>query len=291
MNEYSFTEQNVESKRILYTPSNFAKEDLLHLQEVGTLTALKPHESKRSHLKSYLLFVILHGSGSLVYKGISYPLKDGDCVFISCDEPYIHATGEDLWTIQWAHFYGCTMDGIYNKYCERGGQPVFRPVSKIPFAEALNKLYDTAGIEDYMRDMKINERLSSILTLIMENSWIPEKQTVGSSNRSSDAMSEIKRYIEIHYREKILLDNLAELFYMNKYHMVRSFKSRYGDTIINYLTSQRIIAAKKKLRFSDESVEEIGFECGFEDANYFSRAFKKMEGYSPSSYRNMWREK
>ena len=36
------------------------------------------------------------------------------------------------------------------------------------------------------------------------------------------------------------------------------------------------------------SVDEIGSRVGMNDANYFSRAFKKIEGISPSEYRKAW---
>ena len=65
----------VDSNRILYTPSGFARNSLLYLQETGKLTALQGHTSKRSDLKSYLCFVVLKGSGKLVYEQDTYELK------------------------------------------------------------------------------------------------------------------------------------------------------------------------------------------------------------------------
>ncbi len=59
----------VKSNRIIYTPSNFARTNLLHLQEVGQLQAQKPHTSERKNLASYLFFTIIEGSGVLVYNG------------------------------------------------------------------------------------------------------------------------------------------------------------------------------------------------------------------------------
>lgn len=44
----------VNTTRIIYTPSEFAKTSLLHVQEIGTLQAQKPHVSKREDLDSYL---------------------------------------------------------------------------------------------------------------------------------------------------------------------------------------------------------------------------------------------
>lgn len=291
MEEYAFTQRSVESKRILYTPSTFAKEDLLHLQETGTLTALKAHESHRSHLRSYLLFVVLNGKGTLHYEGQIYNISEGDCVFIDCSRAYVHETGDDLWTLQWVHFYGHGMEGIYKKYCERGGTPVFRPVSLVTFTTGLDKLYSIATSDDYLRDMKINEVLSSLLTCIMENSWLPENQKRTYSDTTDAVINEVKGYIDEHFAEKIVLDELADKFYINKFYLIRLFKVRYGDTIVNYQIGQKINAAKRMLRFSDMSIEDIGYKCGFEDANYFSRAFRKIEGSSPSMYRRIWREK
>ena len=291
MENYAFEKRSVESKRILYTPSSFAKEDLLHLQETGTLTALKAHESHRSHLRSYLMFIVLNGKGTLQYEGEVYHIAEGDCVFIDCSRAYVHETGADLWTLKWAHFYGHGMEGIYKKYCERGGTPVFRPVNAAIFEEELDRLYDIAISDDFLRDMKINEVLSSLLTRIMENSWLPENQKSFSLDRTDTVMREVKEYIDTHYSEKISLDELSEKFFINKFYLIRLFKVRYGDTVVNYQIGQKISAAKRMLRFSDMSIEEIGFNCGFEDANYFSRAFKKIEGSSPSVYRSIWREK
>ena len=46
--------------------------------------------------------------------------------------------------------------------------------------------------------------------------------------------------------------------------------------------------AKRLLRFTDKSVENVAQECGLNDANYFSRLFKKVEGTTPGEYRRQW---
>ena len=84
---------SVQSSRILYTPSPFARSSLLHLQEVGSLTAIKQHTSKREKLQSYLCFMVEDGEGELVYEGKKYELKTGDVVFIDCRKTYSHSTG------------------------------------------------------------------------------------------------------------------------------------------------------------------------------------------------------
>ena len=55
---------SVQSFRILYTPSAFACVSLFHLQEMGSLKALRGHTSRRERLESFLCFVVESGAGS-----------------------------------------------------------------------------------------------------------------------------------------------------------------------------------------------------------------------------------
>ena len=179
---------SVQSSRILYTPSPFARSSLLHLQEVGSLTAIKPHTSKREKLQSYLCFMVEDGEGELVYEGKKYELKTGDVVFIDCRKAYSHSTGDghsvdnsrsmdnnhstdnahtteedksNLWSLRWCHFYGPSMPAIYAKYCERGGLPVIRGADMAQYATILTDIYTLASSSDYIRDMRINGKLRS----------------------------------------------------------------------------------------------------------------------------------
>ena len=283
--KYFTTASIVSSNRVLYTPSAFARSSLLHLQEIGTLQALAPHTSSRSNLQSYLYFTVLSGSGMLTYDGKKYDLKKGDMVFIDCRKPYSHTTDSNLWSLRWCHFYGPTLSFVYEKYVERGGRPTFRPEETAPFLSTLDSLYKLASGSDYIRDMRINEELNHLCTLLMEQSWHPEEATTAPKKLS---VVEVKEYLEQHYADKITLDELSKQFFINKYYLTRVFKEQFGQSITAYLTSLRITHAKQLLRFSDKSVEEIGLECGLGQLHYFSRVFKEVEGVPPSIYRSQW---
>lgn len=275
----------VDTKRILYTSSYFAKLNLIHLQEIGELHAQKPHISKRDCLSSYLFFMVLSGSGTLEYNNITHPLAVGDCVFIDCHRSYSHYTSENLWKLQWVHFYGPSMANIYDKYMERGGQPYFHPDKLSDYKAVWTKLYEFAASSDHIRDMRINEGLNSLLTLLMEVSWHPDTQHTGSKKQNLLA---IKSYLDEHYHEKIVLDNLANKFFINKFYLTRVFKKQFDMSINSYLLQIRINHAKQLLRFTDKTVEAIGIECGMGAVHYFSNMFKKVEGIAPSEYRKKW---
>ena len=302
---------SVQSSRILYTPSPFARSSLLHLQEVGSLTAIKPHTSKREKLQSYLCFMVEDGEGELVYEGKKYNLRSGDVVFIDCRKAYSHSTGMNpnagLWSLRWCHFYGPSMPAIYAKYCERGGLPVIRgadvsvdlargadmgrrddvscgaDVSQ--YVAILTDIYTLASSSDYIRDMRINGKLNDLLTLLMESSWHREAHTNAPKKME---ISRVKSFLDEHYEEKLSLESVASHFFIDKHYLARLFKEQYGVTLVTYLQQVRITHAKRMLRFTDKSIEEIGLECGIGELNYFSRVFKKLEGVSPSEFRRVW---
>ena len=276
---------SVRSSRILYTPSSFARTSLLHLQEIGSLRATHPHTSTRTDLVSFLFFFVLSGTGSLTYEGMTYELSAGDCVFIDCRKAYSHSTSDNLWSLQWCHFYSPSLPAVYEKYKERGGRPVFHPDDLTPFTSLLTDLYNLASSSDYIRDMRINEKLGSLLILLMEQSWHPESVIV---SRKRMELVAVKEYLDEHYTEKIMLEELAEKFFINKFYLSKIFKETYGTTVNNYLISKRITRAKQLLRFTDMTVDEIGVVVGMADANYFSRMFRKVEGISPREYRKQW---
>lgn len=287
MNENNLftTSPSVRSSRILYTPSPFAKSSLLHLQEVGSLTAIKSHTSKREKLQSYLCFVVEDGEGELVYEGRKYALKTGNVVFIDCRKEYSHSTDENLWSLRWCHFNSTFMSAVYEKYRERGGKPTFHPEKLNAFSDLLSELYILASSTDYIRDMRINEKLSELLTLLMEQSWHPED---GMFSKKRVELESVKIYLDEHFTEKISLDNLSDQFFINKYYLTRIFKETYGATISHYVLSKRITRAKQLIRFSEMTMDEIAAAVGMNDANYFSRAFRKVEGVSPTEYQKQW---
>lgn len=275
----------VNTSRIIYTPSDFAKLTLFHIQEIGTLQATKPHTSKRDYLASYLFFLVLSGSGKLVYDGNEYELKEGSCVFIDTRRPYSHTTVDDLWSLSWLHFDGPTVANIYQKYKERGGLPAFSSSHFDEYKNVFENLYEIASANSFTRDMEINTGISSLLAQLMADSWHPEISAPGTKKSN---ILDIKTYLDQNYNKKITLDDLAKHYCVDKFYMTRVFKEQFGISIMDYLLSVRITEAKNLLRFTNLSAEEIGIKTGIGDAYYFSRVFKKAEGINAREFRKQW---
>ena len=272
----------VESKRVLYTPSRFAKESLIFLQEVGTSKTITKHTNSRPYMSSYLFFIVLDGEGELRYQNLDHKLKKGSCAFIDCHHPYSNTSGN--WNIAWIHFNGNKLNDIYNKYIDRNGSVVFTSDNFQQYHELIKEIYRIASSDDYIKDMAIFHKLSELLFMLMEETVYQEDE---NRNNKYD-IDQIKNYIDNNYIKDISLDDLSELFYINKYYLTRIFKEKYGSTINTYISSKRITKAKELLRFSSSSIADIALACGIKDPNYFSRLFKKIEGISPKDYKKMW---
>lgn len=95
----------------------------------------------------------------------------------------------------------------------------------------------------------------------------------------------IKESIELNLHTNITLEMISNNIYLSPFYLCHLFKERTGTTLMDYVTERRIEKAKLLLSTSNEKVESIAMKVGYNNANSFSRMFKKRTGISPSEYR------
>jgi AraC-type DNA-binding domain-containing proteins len=110
-------------------------------------------------------------------------------------------------------------------------------------------------------------------------------ETVPHSSTTKERLAPVVEWIEQHYAADCSNQTLAKQLNIHEDYLGRQFKSAYGMSLNKYVQSVRHREAKRLLRESDESVEQIGRNVGYEDMHYFSRLFSKWEGLSPREYR------
>lgn len=96
---------------------------------------------------------------------------------------------------------------------------------------------------------------------------------------------EIKNYLNAHYNHAITLSQLCNYFYVSKSTLLNKFKEEYGITIHQYLLDYRFQKSLELLANSTQSIQEIALACGFQDANYYTKAFKAKYQITPTHYR------
>ena len=98
------------------------------------------------------------------------------------------------------------------------------------------------------------------------------------------------QYIEDHLHEDLTLDQLADAFFVSKFHIAHIFKENIGLSIHQYITKKRLALCRDAI-LSDNNISKTYLLYGFKDYSSFFRAFKKEFGISPKEYREMHRIK
>lgn len=98
-------------------------------------------------------------------------------------------------------------------------------------------------------------------------------------------LSAVIAYINENFADIEKIDQIAQRFYISKYHLCRVFKKTMHVTIIEYLNQVKLRNARKLLEVTDLEIGQIAERCGFRSAAYFSSTFKSSTGQSPTQYR------
>ena len=102
-------------------------------------------------------------------------------------------------------------------------------------------------------------------------------------SRSSKAVSQVVEYINLHYSESLSLDQLAEKFFISKYHLSHEFQRQVGTSVCRYIQKKRLQIARHLLSQGNKP-NAVYSICGFGDYTSFYRAFKGEYGTSPREF-------
>lgn len=144
-----------------------------------------------------------------------------------------------------------------------------------------------SGILDYLLKPVNPEELNSILERAVH--IIKNKKTADvrpEMDRTNYAQA-VKIYIEENYAKQISLDYISQMFYLSKEGILKKFKAAYGIGIYEYVMQLRMEKARHLLTYYNYQIKEVSDKVGFNDSNYFSKAFKKHFGYSPKNIKGI----
>ncbi len=101
-------------------------------------------------------------------------------------------------------------------------------------------------------------------------------------------INQAKQYIQEHYAESLSLEEVSSQAGFSSSYFSTLFRKETGKNFLEYLTDVRIDEAKRLLRRSGDTIEQIGKAVGMNDYKRFSKTFKKITGISPKEYRNLY---
>lgn len=281
------TEGVTKSDRSLHTPSSFARQNLLYVQEVGTLKSLQPHRCIREKLDSFLFMLVLSGKGTVECRGKSYEVNAGDCVLLDCMEHYEHISDEaDGWELAWVHFNGQSARAYYDLFEKyHGDSPVLKAAESVVYKNCILKLLDLQQDKSMTAEISCGALLLALMKRILDD--VMDATDAVDANKTTQ-MSEVREFLNENYVESDVLAALAEKCGQSVEALDGIFQSHYGIGLEEYVWSRRFNAAKELMRFSIKSPDEVSCEAGFQDTKMMQKQFIEKEGMSAEEYRMKW---
>lgn len=276
-----------DSVRMLHTPGEFARKNLLYVQEVGKLRSLQPHKSQRENLNSFLFLGVVSGEGTVFTGDNSYKVKEGDCALINCTNYYAHESSEEKpWELVWVHFNGHGAEEYFNLFMEQNEQKsVFRAGSIKDMQKYIKELMECQKKKDLEAELQSGEILLRLINQCISSVM---QQKGSSQDRYKEICREIRESVNEKYRQANLFMTLAEKYEMDEEELDACFQKTYGITLRDYILNRRFTAAKELLRFTIKPVKEVIDESGIGNDDLFRKLFQDGEGMTAEEYRMKW---
>jgi len=228
------------------------------------------------------LFYIVGGKGQFLIQDQLYPVNANNLVIIN---PNITHT-EDSLNAQPLEYIVLGIEGIELAVGENSN-------GHFCILDHFESLEVSTCLRNILREMEMKspgyedicQAFMEILIIRLMRSTglsVPAEPQVSTANRQCTA---VRRYIDLHFKEPLTLDFLAEEAHMNKYYLSHTFKREYGVSPINYMITRRLEESKYLLAETDLSMSQIAQLLGFSSLSYFSQVFRRTQSVSPMEYR------
>lgn len=162
---------------------------------------------------------------------------------------------------------------------ERADSPLNRQLRPLLEDLIANQEYSYTTHELY-----IKSRLFMMMHLLNQYS-VDTKEEELALRMTYDKLKAALYWVRLSYAEETPVKKAADLCGFSESHFMKLFKELTGVSFTAYLISYRLELAANQLMDTDLNVIEIASNCGFHNHSYFTRAFAKKYGVTPSQYR------
>lgn len=269
------------------TPSFLARSSFLYIQSIGHFNKDEHYYTRREGLQNFLLIYTIDGEGRLEYRGKRYEPDRGTVMIIDCYDLQEYRTAEkSRWEFKYIHFNGANSQEYFKLIYENCG-----PVIRMPPGNCMEERIDTIVEMIQTGDRQMELKSSCILVELLTEIILAGTATASGAiegNKHYMLVENVLEFIENSYSKVISLKDLSDRAHCSRYYFSRIFKKQTGYSPYEYLIKFRINKAKTLLQTSEETVEGIAFQVGFDSPSNFIRTFRELEGMTPLKYRNYW---
>ena len=253
----------------------------------------RSHKSTHYH-DCHQIIYITAGSASILVGSTDHTARAGDLVIFSRFEQHsVTARSEDY------RRYVVHIDPKLPAGSDIS-QRLFTILANRPagFSNILSVGSDAEQVEEILRRITLEKEQQNLLSDAMENLLMeallicihrhfPDYLDAASED-CMEIVWQLQNRFENNFRQNFVLNDLAEEYGFSISYLSHVFKKITGHSVMGYLQSCRIAAAKKYLAETTMGIGQIVELCGFSDGSNFSRTFRQLTGCTPSQFRQQY---
>lgn len=257
--------------------------------QCNRIIAPKPSRTMERVVKDYELDFFVGGDRDLYVDGVKHSIKKGDICF--------RTPGQRVYGVGYHNVYILTLDFSGHTPTENYNRNTPGPIQKICENELIRDIphiFSPHNFEKYKYIFSLifqqidynSETTHTLVTELLYRLNADLKHAAFEKISSLDSpIDKAAQYIHFHYSEKISLETLANIACLDKGYFVRSFKTKYKETPINYLINVRLDNASELILSTSLPISEICEYCGYNNESLFISQYKKRFGITPAKHR------
>lgn len=224
----------------------------------------------------------LKGQGEIRINDHTHRLEPGDAFFVKIPSDHRYALPPESKEWEFVHLtlFGDEAIRCFDNITEDNGNIIKLDLYSTPIAkmfEILKKVTNNQMNDAYEASALAYSFLMELQRLVLN---------IKSDTNWPESIANAILFIENHYDDPIILDDIVDASGISKYHFARLFHNTVHLTPIQYLTNTRINKSIELLKNDALTIDDIALKVGFSNGNYFIKVFRSSLGLPPGEYRN-----
>jgi len=239
-------------------------------------------------LDEYQLIYITRGEGT--FKSLSQDVirvKEGSMILLFPSEWHNYSPDKKIgWDEHWIGFSGVNIDNrVQNGFFSKQ-----KPILNIGLNDEVLSLYEQALAVAKSQKTGYQQMLAGLVNLLLGYAYSLDTYYSLEDMEIMHQMNKAKIYIREHFLESLTPESVAKEICMGYSRFRHVFKKDTGYSPTQYILNLKIQKSKELLTYTILSSQQIAFEVGYQNPDYFCRIFKMKIGLTPIEYRDKTRK-
>ena len=223
--------------------------------------------------KNFELIHVMKGTILLNVNETEVEVETGSWAIVLSNQ--IHSFSVDANTLVWVAVFSEDFVSDFSSYIrdKQGSTPRFSPDETV-----------MDYVTEYLIMGKPSLMLKKSCLYALCDQYLRQVPLEARKTKNDNLICQILDYVEMHYREDISLESVAQHFGYEYHYLSRVLNKSYNIRFKQIVNEYRVDHAIRLLKAGEMSITEISLQCGFQSIRTFNDVFLSITGQKPSEY-------